>query len=123
MTDHELEPSPEDVAKALADYISAVRKHYGRRLHSIVLFGSRARGDMRPDSDADIAVIIEDGDWCFWQEKMELADLAYEALIERGLVIQPWPLSHSAWMAPAKHHNPSFVEAIKRDARPLLELA
>jgi hypothetical protein len=31
---------------------------YGSRLERVVLFGSRARGDARPDSDYDIAVFM-----------------------------------------------------------------
>ncbi len=113
-------PTANEVQRALDAYIAAVRVHYGPRLHDIQLFGSRARGDARPDSDADVAVIINDNEWQFWQEKMLLADLTYEPLIEEGLVIQPWPVSLRDWRDPAQHHNPRFIEAIKRDGRSLL---
>jgi predicted nucleotidyltransferase len=33
---------------------------YGDRLERVALFGSRARGDHRPDSDYDVAVLIKD---------------------------------------------------------------
>ena len=123
MTYGEVQPKPEYVPKALQAYAAAVRAHYGSRLHGIVLFGSRARGDHRPDSDADIAIILQDGEWRFWAEKMKLADLTYEILMEYGLRIQPWPVAIDTWNSPALHHNPRFIEAIKRDARQLLELA
>ncbi len=38
----------------------ALRETYGDRLERAVLFGSRARGDARPDSDYDVAVFIRD---------------------------------------------------------------
>ncbi len=38
--------------KALAD-------EFGDRLRTVVLFGSRARGDARPESDHDIFVVVE----------------------------------------------------------------
>lgn len=119
----EVQPRPEDVPTALDEFVAVVCARYGARLHSVVLFGSRARGDMRPDSDADVAVILNDANWRFWHEKMELAGLAYDTLINWGLVIQPWPIPLSAWEAPDTHHNPRFVSAIKQDARPLLEAA
>ena len=31
---------------------------YGENLERVVLFGSRARGDARPDSDYDVAVFL-----------------------------------------------------------------
>jgi predicted nucleotidyltransferase len=47
-----------DERKALDDYVAAVRAHYGPRLVDVLMFGSRARGDHRPDSDADVAVVL-----------------------------------------------------------------
>jgi Predicted nucleotidyltransferases len=32
---------------------------FGERLHAVVLFGSEARGDARPDSDIDVLAVLE----------------------------------------------------------------
>jgi len=112
-----------DVRRALEDYVAAVRSHYGARLVDILIFGSRARGDARPDSDADVAVILEDGDWRFWTEKMLLAGLAYDVLLEHDLYIQPWPIPRSGWDSPATHPKQRFIETIRKDARPLAQAA
>jgi uncharacterized protein len=109
--------------QALDDYAAAVRRHYGARLVDILIFGSRARGDAGPDSDADVAVILEDGDWRFWTEKMLLAGLAYDVLLKHDLYIQPWPIARSGWESPATHPKQRFIEAIRRDARPLTRAA
>jgi predicted nucleotidyltransferase len=37
---------------------AALERAYGDRLVAIYVFGSRARGDHRPDSDLDLAVIL-----------------------------------------------------------------
>lgn len=116
-------PTAEEVEDALKAYVAAVKAHYGGRLQAVNSFGSRARGDAHPESDADIAVIIEGGDWNFWSEKIRLAGLAYEPLIEFGLYIQPWPFSLLDWEEPKRHRNPRFVENAKRDARLLEVLA
>ncbi|MGH6814792.1 MAG: nucleotidyltransferase domain-containing protein [Hyphomicrobiaceae bacterium] len=108
-----------DEEKAIARFVADVRRHYGERLHGVFLFGSRARGDAHPDSDADIAVILDDGGWRFWNEKMTLAGLAYDTLLAHDLYIQPWPISRSAWESPATYRRPRFIEAIRRDARDL----
>lgn len=101
--------------KALDDYVAAVRRHYGKRLVDVLIFGSRARGDARPDSDADVAVILEDGEWRFWEEKWVLAGLAYDVLLEHGLYIQPWPISRAGWESPATHRKRRFIEAVQKD--------
>jgi uncharacterized protein len=44
----------------LAKFHAAVTEVYGDRLERVVLYGSRARGDAKPDSDYDIAVFIKD---------------------------------------------------------------
>ncbi len=48
--------------RVLALFRKALEETYGDRLERIVLFGSRARGDPRPDSDYDIAVFLRDMD-------------------------------------------------------------
>jgi predicted nucleotidyltransferase len=58
----------------LRRFRTAVGEAYGGRLERVVLFGSRARGDHRPDSDYDIAVFIHDpGD--LWDELGVLAEI------------------------------------------------
>src|SRR5712691_2261832 len=39
---------------------AALNEAYGERIERVVLFGSRARGDARPDSDYDVAVFLKD---------------------------------------------------------------
>ena len=45
---------------------------YGDRLERAVLFGSRARGDARPDSDYDVAVFLRNYHG-FWNEVQRLS--------------------------------------------------
>lgn len=44
----------------LKRFRSALDRIYGDRIERVVLFGSRARGDARQDSDYDIAVFLHD---------------------------------------------------------------
>lgn len=101
---------------ALADFVTAVRNHYGARLDDILVFGSRARGDARADSDVDLAVILRDEIADFWHEKLLLADLSYDALVKADLIIQSWPISRVQWEAPETAPNPDFVRRIRSDA-------
>jgi uncharacterized protein len=109
-------PTEAEVASALAQFGQDVRRAYGARLQGLYLFGSRARGDHRPDSDADVAVILEDGDWRFWDEKMRLIDLAFDYRIDNGVYIQSWPFAASHWGDPAQSSQPRLIASAKRDA-------
>jgi antitoxin ChpS len=68
-------------------------------------------------------VVLADGDWRFWDEKGELAGLAYDVLIDDGLMIHPWPVSQSSWEDPTKHDNRYFIETLRRDGRSLVAVA
>jgi uncharacterized protein len=45
----------------LAKFRAALNEMYGERIECVVLFGSRARGDVKPDSDYDSTTIS--GQW------------------------------------------------------------
>jgi predicted nucleotidyltransferase len=63
---------------------------YGARLERVVLYGSRARGDARSDSDYDVAVFLRDmPDRA--SELNRLADLATDILYEGGAVLHAVP--------------------------------
>ncbi len=46
------------LSKIIKDTIVSVARREGVRVKSIILFGSRARGDYREDSDWDLLVIV-----------------------------------------------------------------
>ena len=61
--------SPETVQKA------AERLHAARPQATIILFGSRARGGARPDSDVDFMVVLPQAPASARREMVVLADL------------------------------------------------
>ena len=111
--------APDDAAvdTAVRDFARAVRTAYGDRVKGIYLFGSRARGDHTSASDADIAVVLADGDWRVFDEKMRLADIEYDTIVETGVEPQAWPVSEREWRNPDLHDNPPLVRAMRRDAK------
>jgi antitoxin ChpS len=113
----DLYPPPDDatVNGAIEDYARAVLAAYGSRLKGIYLFGSRARGEHTPDSDADIAVVLDDAGWDFWVEQDRLSDLAYDILMQNGADLQGWPIRVSNWEDPQTHYNPELIRAMRAD--------
>jgi uncharacterized protein len=86
-------PHPDPI---LARYRAALEDLYGDRLERVVLFGSRARGDAREDSDYDVAVFLKDlGDR--WPELDRLADLSTDIVNETGAVIHALPYRAGAY--------------------------
>ncbi|MBV5347741.1 nucleotidyltransferase domain-containing protein, partial [bacterium] len=70
----------------LSKFRAALDALYGERIERVVLYGSRARGDARPDSDYDVAVFLEDLD-NRWAEADRIALAASNITTETGEVI------------------------------------
>jgi uncharacterized protein len=75
----------------LRRFRAAVSKVYRDRVERIVLFGSRARGDARDDSDYDVAVFLRDLPDDRAAETNRLADLVTDILYSEGQFIHAMP--------------------------------
>jgi len=64
------------------------------KLHYLVLFGSRARGDADPYSDMDVLVVVDE-----LTKKVEdyISDCAWEACFKHGIVMVPIVFSIDEW--------------------------
>ena len=103
----------DDTASAARSFIAKVASRYD--LAGAILFGSRARRDHRADSDADIAVLLHGKRGDFLDTKLALADIAYDVLLETGVLIQPLPLWEHEWEHPEDHGNPDLLRNIDRE--------
>lgn len=103
---------PQTTAAARA-FLAKVADRYD--VSGAVLYGSRARQTHRTDSDADIAVVLRGKHGEFIDTKLALADLAYEVLLDTGILIQPMPVWEDEWRHPERHVSPSLLRHIDRD--------
>ena|SRR3989337_2357445 len=77
---------PSNVQKVLKKLKKELLHIYGEKLDSIILYGSRARGDERPDSDIDILIILKD-DFNYSKMLRLSSDLAASLSLENDVVI------------------------------------
>jgi predicted nucleotidyltransferase len=65
------------------------------KVHSVLLFGSRARGDADADSDMDVLVVLEGPADTEAEGYVRLC--AWEAGVEQGIVVVPVAVSRAEW--------------------------
>lgn len=106
----ELDP---DTARATMLFIERIASQYD--MLGAVLFGSRARRTHRPDSDADVAVLLRGEPQRFLATKRAMADVAFDVLLETGVRVQPLPVWEDEWEHPERYSNPRLLRNIEAE--------
>lgn len=99
-----------DTVKAVKRFLALIAGQYD--LAGTIIFGSRARGTHRPDSDADVAVLLSGEHQRFLTTKLAMADVAFDVLLETGINISPRPVWLDEWEHPENYSNPVLLQNI-----------
>lgn len=99
--------------QAVQRFVSLLPDEY--ELAGAIVYGSRARGTHRPDSDVDVAVLLAGPPRRFLPTKLAMADVAFDVLLETGIHISPLPVWTEEWSHPEISANPALLRNIARE--------
>ncbi len=102
------------VAVVVAEANAGLVALYGDRLARVVLYGSQARGDARPDSDVDLLVVLH-GDVRPYDEIRRTGILALDLLIESNRLVSMYAYS----VADFESRTDPFMVNVRQDGIPL----
>lgn len=77
------------IQSMMEQYVEEIKKIYGPRLHQIILYGSYARGDFRPDSDIDIMILLDIPDLELKTYSQKLSYMTYDFNLDHDIDIKP----------------------------------
>ena len=97
-----------DQRQMLARLSKDIRARLGEHLRRIILFGSRARGDAKPDSDYDLLVVVDKVDR---NVKEAIDDIAGEMLYQFGAVVSAFPTSEE--VTKSRKYSPLLINVAK----------
>jgi predicted nucleotidyltransferase len=95
---------------AAAVFVEKLRNTYD--VAQVIMFGSRARGDNRPDSDLDLAVVLSGARGDFYDTKLAMASIAFDVMMQTGVLVQAFPLWDGDLAHPEESSNPALIRAI-----------
>jgi predicted nucleotidyltransferase len=102
-----------DTEQAVRRFLALIASRYD--MAGAIVYGSRARGTYRPDSDADVAILLNGEHQRVLTTTLAMADLAYDVLLETGVNISPLPVWLDEWQHPETHSNPTLLHNIARE--------
>jgi uncharacterized protein len=103
-----------NIRKILKQLKKELMQIYGDQIHSILLYGSRARGDERPDSDIDILIVLKNE--FNYSEMLRLSsDLTASLSLENDVVISRALVTEKDY----KERQIPFLMNVRREAIPV----
>ncbi|MFT3813100.1 MAG: nucleotidyltransferase domain-containing protein [Acidovorax sp.] len=98
---------------AVRQFLALIASRYD--MAGAIVYGSRARGTHRPDSDADVAVLLNGAHQRVLPTALAMSDAAYDVLLETGINITPLPVWMDEWRHPEQSSNPALLHNIARE--------
>jgi len=105
---------PSNIRKILRKLKKGLMQIYGDQIHSILLYGSRARGDERLDSDIDILIVLKN-EFNYIEMLKCSDDFAASLSLENDVVISRAFVSREQF----ENRQTPFLMNVRREAIPV----
>lgn len=102
-----------DIARAMEAFMKRIKDNY--EIHNALIYGSHARGTQNNQSDVDIAIVLQGEHGDRVAIALEMADIAFDILLETGVLIEAFPLWQDEMEHPTRFCNPLLIQNIKRE--------
>ena len=79
---------PGNMQNLIKQYVNEIKQIYGTHLRQIILYGSYARGDFRPDSDIDIMILLDLSDLELKAYSQKLSYMTYDFNMDYNIDIK-----------------------------------
>ena len=80
---------PKMMQDLIEQYVEEIKKIYGSYVRQIILYGSCARGDFRPDSDVDIMILADISDLELKAYAQQFSYMTYDFNMDHDTDIKP----------------------------------
>ncbi len=101
--------------QAIAEFVTKLQNLFASDLQSVILYGSKARGDAGPDSDIDLLVILSDE---AWTERRQLSQISSRVSLNHDVLLLPHVVSRVRWQKMADDPF-SFYREVFKDGLPV----
>lgn len=104
--------------QGLLKFIGLLRSHYRSDLRRVILYGSRARGDLKACSDIDLLITVEGNGEAVQKIKKGISEFGRDFGLQEDLPLQTLVLSEEEWSRPS-FRTFLLVEKVRREGIPL----
>ncbi len=121
-----LDKLPSRVQQAVVAFQQALLAAFPGQIRRIILYGSYARGNARPDSDVDVIVVVAweeermpDGGYRSWYNDPRwesIVGIAFDLSLEYGVWISPYVVGENRYQA---HRRWSFFKQVSQEGNVL----
>ena len=101
---------------AIQTFITRLKNQFNDAIYTIILYGSKARGDALIDSDIDLLIVMESDDWTV---RNQISDIASRISLKFDILISPHVVSQNNWQIMLQAPL-SFYKNVFREGIPLL---